>query len=867
MFRNRLIQLILTFVTGFLCTVGLPSVLAKSPTAISTISTLSPDSASTNNLVQQGKILYEEGKLFDAVKVLEQAVKIFKAQRDDLKTAMTLSHISLVYQRLGLWDKASQAVIEGVKLLETQGKTRNSKDYAQVQAQILNTQGLLEMRQGKPEQALQTWEKATSAYTQARDSSGRIRNQINQAQAMQALGLNRNALAQLTQINQNLQHQPDSVLKAAGLRNLGNVLRVVGDLDQSKKVLQQSLAIAQQLGSPSDVSDALQSLGNLAQVQQDPQTALKLYQRSAATSTNPNTKLKSQLSQLNLLLENQQLSFVRDFLPQIQSQIAHLPPSHETIYAKIDFAQSLKEFKQLEPQNSPSWNEIAQLLATSVQQAKSIGDHRAEAYALGSLGGIYEQTQQWNSAQQLTQQALLKAQAINALDVAYQWQWQLGRLYKAQRNRKAAIASYTEAYNTLKSLRNDLVAINPDIQFNFRDQVEPVYRELVDLLLSPADNSQPSQQNLVQARLVIESLQLAELDNFFQTACLSSQPILLDQVLDKTNLTAAFISPIILPNRIEVMVKLPQQKDLLHYVTYIPQKQVEDILERLRQTLEKPYTAPEGKALSQVVYNWLVQPAQTDLARNKIQTIVFFLDGSLRNIPIAALHDGKQYLVEKYSIAITPALALLKPKPIKDSTLRILAGGLTEARSGYSALTNVSKELNQIKSEAPSTLLLNQDFTSSALQSKIRALPFSVVHLATHGQFSSNPDQNFILAWDKPIKVNELSNLLESREPNNPNAIELLVLSACQTAAGDKRAVLGLAGVALRANARSTLASLWNIDDESNAVLMSRFYRELAKNRVNKAEALRRAQVEILNSSNYRHPRFWASYILLGNWL
>jgi CHAT domain-containing protein len=506
-------------------------------------------------------------------------------------------------------------------------------------------------------------------------------------------------------------------------------------------------------------------------------------------------------------------------------------------------------------------------MASAVKQAKNLEDRRAEAYALGSLGGLYEQNQHLSSAKDLTQQALLLAQSVNAPDIAYRWLWQLGRLLKAQGNTQEAIAAYTEAVNILKSLRNDLVAINPDIQFGFRDSVEPVYRQLVELLLQSQGTTVPSQQNLAQARVVIESLQLAELDNFFRTACISAQPVLVDQVVDKSNLTAAVIYPIILPDRLEVILKLPKQKNLHHYVTNIPQSLVEDTLEQLRQNLEKPYTSPEGKSLSQQVYDWLIRPAEADLSQSRIETLVFVLDGSLRNIPLAALYDGQQYIIQKYSVALAPGLSLLNPKPLSQVSLKALAAGLTEARLGFSALTNVGLELNEIKSEVPSKVLLNQQFTSTAFQKQLNSTPFPVVHLATHGQFSSNPDETFILAWDKPIKVNELSYLLQNTDQRRPSGIELLVLSACETATGDKRAALGLAGVAVRSGVRSTVASLWNVDDESSALLLSQFYQELAKTPVNKAEALRRAQLTLLKNPAYRHPIYWASYVLVGNWL
>jgi CHAT domain-containing protein len=162
--------------------------------------------------------------------------------------------------------------------------------------------------------------------------------------------------------------------------------------------------------------------------------------------------------------------------------------------------------------------------------------------------------------------------------------------------------------------------------------------------------------------------------------------------------------------------------------------------------------------------------------------------------------------------------------------------------------------------------LLNQDFTSPSLQSQINAASFPIVHLATHGQFSSNADETFILTWDDRIKVKEFENLLRSSDQNKPGTLELLVLSACQTAAGDSRAALGLAGVAVRSGARSTIATLWLVNDAATGSLMAEFYRELAQSGVSKAEALRRAQLTLLKG-RYKNPYFWAPFVLVGNWL
>lgn len=167
------------------------------------------------------------------------------------------------------------------------------------------------------------------------------------------------------------------------------------------------------------------------------------------------------------------------FAQSVKITSQYLPPIARTC-TNSDNQLKLK----IEQANIYSWQNIGQLLAKSVQQSKALKDARAQSYALGQLGELYEITQQWSSAKQLTEQALSIAQSIHAWDIAYRWQWQLGRIEINQENDiENARKNYNAAFENLQSLRKDLTALNPDIQFNFRDEVEPVYRELVELLL------------------------------------------------------------------------------------------------------------------------------------------------------------------------------------------------------------------------------------------------------------------------------------------------------------------------------------------------------------------------------------------------
>ncbi len=873
--------LLLLLVTVFVFVIVLP-VLGESSITYFAVESLSKRPENLQNLIQQGQVLYEAGRLVEAQEVLQRVSQQYQARGDKLRQAVTLSNLALVFQQRGMFAEATKVINDSLQLLSPQG----SKQHLQVLAQTLEIQGSLQLEQGQAEQGLKTWERAENTYAQISDKSGIIRSRINQAQALQVLGFYRRALTLLTEVGQNLQSQPDSLTKAVELRSLGDALQLTGDLEQSRQVLQKSLESAQRLQSPQEISASLLSLGNTARIQQDNQNAIAFYQQAIAKTPSPLTKVQAQINLLSVLLTTEEWSTAQPLLAQIPTELDSLPVSQVAVYAKIHFAQSLMKQKNREcvgqcraarngeaptsDTRDSTPEKIAQILATAVKQAKALGDGRAESYAIGTLGRLYEQEKQWSYAQELTQQALVLAQAVNAPDITYNWHWQQGRLRKQQGDIPGAIAAYDAAVDELRSLRSDLVAVNRDVQFSFKESVEPVYRESVALLLQ-SQGEKLSEETLDKARQRIEALQLAQLDNFFREACLNVTKVVLDEVVDQDNPTAAIIYPIILLDQLQVIVKVPKQP-LGHYSVNKSQTEVEDILGQLRQYLTEPDRMEEVQSLSGQVYSWLIQPIEPELQRSNVNTLVFVLDGALRSVPMAALYDGKQYLIEKYAVALNLGLQLQKPKPLAQEKLQVLAGGLVQPPvkfQRFPPLPEIKSEFNLIaKAGVSTTKLLDQDFTSKALFGKINSIPFNVVHLATHGQFSSRSEDTFVLATDGPINVTDFDLLLRRRDETRPEAVELLVLSACQTAAGDNRATLGLAGVAVRAGARSTLASLWNVGDRSTAILMGEFYRELVSSKVTKAEALRRAQVTLLQKyPNYSRPGYWAAYVLVGNWL
>ena len=795
-------------------------------------------------LIEQGRLLYEAGKYQEAIAILESVIKQYQAQQDPIRTAMVHNNLALAYQQLGEQQQAEDNITQSFKLIEN---TSQSVEKQTILAQAFDIKGKLDLNRGKAQQAWDDWEQAAANYNAINNKTGIVRSRINQAQALQILGFYRRAAKTIEQLK--TEQNADNQLV---WRSLGNTYLSMGELNKAQGALELSLSLAQESNSTADMSAAYFSLGNLARLQQDVTQTKFSYQRAIKTAPDISSEVRARLNLVSVLIANQE--DYQKQLGQIKPLLTKLPLNRFRVYAQVNYAQNLFKINSLD--------NVEATLKQAVTEARQLADKRAEAYSLQSLGKLYELQKKWQLAQQLTQQALLISQSIEAQDIGYQAQWQLGRIFQQQQKEEIAIASYQQAVEILQSLRSDLVAVSSEVQFTFRESVEQIYREYVSLLL----NSQQPETKLAVARDALDSLQLAELENFFHATCLNAQPVVIDSIIDKEDTTTAIVYPIVLGDRFEIIVKLPQQS-LRQYTTPIdnPEK-VERILTRLNQTLAQR-NSRETLPLSQLVYSWIIEPTAADLAKNKIETLVFVLDSSLRNIPMSILHDGQQYLIEKYAVAITPGLQLVQPRAIAKQQLKALTAGLTQAKQGFPPLEYVSQELNLIQAQISSAKqLLDKKFTNNALKQQISQTSYPVVHLATHGQFSSKAEDTFILTWNDRLDVNQLSNLLQIGD-RNEEAIELLVLSACETLAGDRRAALGLAGVAVKAGARSTLATLWRVNDEATSSLMSLFYQELASQNLTKAKALQQAQLALLKSDRFSSPYFWGSYVLLGNWL
>ncbi len=351
-----------------------------------------------------------------------------------------------------------------------------------------------------------------------------------------------------------------------------------------------------------------------------------------------------------------------------------------------------------------------------------------------------------------------------------------------------------------------------------------------------------------------------------------------------------------------LLAKSRRTKLIDQVVLPIPRADLIQTVKRLRQTITDVRERNSTRYLqpAQQLHAWLIAPFAEQLKARKIKTLIFAVDQDLRSIPFAALHDGDNFLIEQYNLALIPSFGLTNTHSEKLKDQPILAMGISESTEDQEPLPGVSLEISSIPGDTwsnPTQRTLNATSTLDNFQAFLRGQSFGIVHLATHaGFYPGQIDNSFIQFWNHKLTFRQLGSLARLLQWNVKPSVELLVLSACQTAIGSREAELGFAGSAVQTGVKSTLASLWRIDDQATVGLMAGFYQNLRSAR-SKAGALRQAQIMMLNGSvrfennqlvvspdrkipwregddasssrppiKFTHPYFWAPFTIVGNW-
>ena len=428
-----------------------------------------------------------------------------------------------------------------------------------------------------------------------------------------------------------------------------------------------------------------------------------------------------------------------------------------------------------------------------------------------------------------------------------------------------AIRYYKSAVKTLNPIHQKLLRGYRSQKNPFNTEIRPVFLELAEIFLDQADtmpDAASRERKLGQAIDTMEMLKAFELQNFFIDECVIKE--MESVTLDRAAPHTAIIYPVVLYDHLAILLILPDS--IKQIKVPVGSKTLEQTVTRLRKRLQNR-TNNRFLYEARQLYDWVIRPAEDKLAAHHVDTLIIASDGALRLIPFSTFHDGKQFLVEKYALATVPAITLFESEHLEYKGEQILISGLSDAVQGFSALPSVTDELHDIKAIMNGKVLLhNSEHTIDNLARELENNTYSIMHLATHGVFGGTPDETFLLTYDDKLTMDRLEKLLNIRKYRN-DKVELLVMSACQTALGDERAALGIAGVAVKTGVRSVIATLWFVDDEATSLAIREFYRQLRTPDISKAKALQNAQKKLISQDRYWHPLYWAPFLLIGNWM
>ncbi len=423
------------------------------------------------------------------------------------------------------------------------------------------------------------------------------------------------------------------------------------------------------------------------------------------------------------------------------------------------------------------------------------------------------------------------------------------------------------AYVALDNLRPLLPRLDPlTEESTFALYMRDVFAAAVEAQL--AGNGEEALR-IRRAQQIVEAYRQAELQSAFGNECLPPRDALR---LEQLRPGEIILYPVLLADRIELLYVAGEQGAAPSFRRLAPNRttnrgEIAKLVEGLVLAMGRPGNE-DWRDASRRLYDLLIAPVADRLGSNSMLAIV--PDGALRALPFAALvaPDGR-FLVEQTRLSLIPALAYSQPEGgRRGERLNVVAASLQQEMAlpagWFGALAGTGREADIAVQYATAGRTI-PDFTRAQLVEALGGARVDVLHLATHAAFNGRSDRAFIVANGEVIRLAELRAIIENSQRRG-EALDLIVLSACETAVGDDDVSMGLAGAVVQAGARSVIGSLWQVNDLGTAELMSRFYRLYSEGR-SRSEALREAQLGLIQAGgDQANPNIWAAFALLGAW-
>ena len=888
-----------------------------------------PGEASTLNNI--GIIYQFQGDYAEALEYYQQSLAIHRDSDNWRDEASTLNNIGIIYDLRGNYSKALEYYQQSLTV-------QRQIDDRIGEAQTLNNiGGNYELRSNYAE-ALRYYQQSLAIKRDIGDQPGEASALNNIGNVYQLQGEYAEALDYYQQSLIRTREIVNKAVEAITLNNIGIVYGLQGSYSEAIDYYQQSLLAAVEIGDQLGEAQTLNNIGNIYRLQGSYPEALDYYQQSLVTKREIGDRVgeASSLNNIGIIYDLQ-----GDYPEALDYYQRSLVITRE-IGDREGEAQTLNNIGIIYKLKG-NYTEALNYYQQSLINMRDIGGRAGEAKVLGNIGYLFEAQEYSSLAIAFFKQAVntyesirdgnqalsqeLKESYITTIEKDYRkladLLLQQNRILEAQqvldllkvqelddylrgvrgtdttlsilRAERAILAKYDELTTTAIELAQELANLR-DIEADFRS--EPQKQRILTLIDLQSDINKQFREFSTSTE--VRDL-LAQLTPELQDATVRLSSLNKIET-ELTDLNAALIYPLILDDRLEIVVMLPGGPPLRRTVNGLTSTELNTAILALRQAIDSPSNNPLPAA--QQLYDWLIRPIETDLAQAGVTSLIYAPDGQLRYTPLSALHDGNSWLIEHYHINNITAESLTEFDDIPAPNPRVLAAAFADTTTSHAieidgqprnffGLPFAGAELDNLTATQPNiTTFRDSDFTLYAIKSVMNE--HQILHFATHAAFvNSNPEDSFILFGN-----GDAPTLVDIKDWRLSN-VDLVVLSACETGLdgfGNGAEILGMGYQFQLSGAGAVMASLWSVDDRGTQDLMARFYHHLGEGNP-KAQALQQAQLDLITSDGttpnttpnttprgsivlddpetalsedldgLRHPYYWAPFILIGNGL
>lgn len=859
------------------------------------------------NRQDEGKTLYNIGDVYDsqshysrALEFYQQSLAIRRELGDHKNQVITLNDIGKVYRNLGQYSQAIESHQQALAIAEAEGDRwgEGRSRYAT---------GVIYFMVGQYGKALQFYQQALAIYRELSDSpnSDRATSRYWQGIILNGIGFVRERLGQYPEALELYQQalaiareQGDRTGEGVNFNGLGRIYNNLGESSKALEFYQQALACAKEVGERYGEGIMLSNIGGVYRDLKQYPKSLEYFQQSLRIAREIGNRSGEGVNLTAIGGVYRRLGQYSEALEYAQQALV----IHKEINNREWEGLTLRLIGELfKEQNQPElaitfYKQSVNVIEEIRQDLRVLPREEQESY-METVVKTYRAL----ADLLLKQDRVLEAQKI--LD-----------LLKVQE-----LEDYLRNVRGNEQTATGVPNLPPEEEFNQNynaliNKAIELGKELTQLEKTPEPNRIPQQQKRILELRNTQQKILAEFNTFIRSPAVETivqqlsntsrrQNIELEELnslrdnLRNLQQNAVLLYPLILDDRLE-LVLVTADSPPIHRTASVKREDLNRAIAQFRTALENPNS--DAKTPARQLYDWLIKPIENDLTQANAQTIIYAPDRQLRYIPLAALHDGNQWLVQRWRVNNITARTLTdfntKPQP----QLRVLAGAFTKGsynfnignqQFSFNGLPFAGAEVENLATALPGTTkLLDQAFSREGTVPRMN--DYSIVHLATHAAFvTGKPEDSFVLFGD-----GDRATLRDVENWSLPN-VDLVVLSACETGVGGQfgngEEILGFGYQMQRTGAKAAIASLWSVSDGGTQALMDTFYAALQTDKITKTEALRQAQIALITgdyqalgeqrgltvqqrikrslpktvTTRLSHPNYWAPFILIGNGL